>query len=474
MARTRNNISETNNKIESVACYIRVSTEEQAMHGISLAAQEEKLRTYAENNNMRIVGWYKDEGVSGRKPIKKRPELQRMIQDAEKGMFERILFVKLDRFFRSVAEYYECMKRIEPVIWTATEEKYDLSNANGRFFVTAKLAVAEMEADQTGERIRMVNDHKVTTGQPLTGSMPFGFMIKTDKLTGRKSVIKKPDEEHILSDVIEHYMTHQSKKKTLIYIHTKYDIDMPYKSLSLLLRNSMLYGEYRGNPNYCEAYINKETFDMLQKILDRNIKQNTANNRTYIFTGLVVCPFCGLILKGSTLHEKRAGKTLVLKKYRCMKNRQNHLCDFNKVVNEIVLERQMLAMVEKCFEDEKIKVLNIQDSNTFKTPQKSIDEINERIDRLNYSWQTGKIRTVEQYEKQYADLAKELEEAKKDQQNVVVKDFSKIEAILQSGWKEIYNALDEEHKRTFWRSFVKSIEIDWNSKEKKITKINFI
>lgn len=126
-------------RVELVAAYIRVSSQEQKLHGLSLAAQEQKLQEYAETHNMRIVEWYRDEGVSARKLIRKRPELQRMIQDAEQGKFERIIFIKLDRFFRSVAEYHECMKRISPVVWTTTEEKYDLSTAQGRMLVNMKL-----------------------------------------------------------------------------------------------------------------------------------------------------------------------------------------------------------------------------------------------------------------------------------------------------------------------------------------------
>jgi DNA invertase Pin-like site-specific DNA recombinase len=109
-------------KIEKVAAYVRVSTQEQKLHGLSVDAQKAKLAEFAKNNSMRIVQWYVDEGVSGRKLIRKRPELQRMIHDAEKGEFEKIIFIKLDRFFRSVAEYHECMKRITPVVWTTTDE----------------------------------------------------------------------------------------------------------------------------------------------------------------------------------------------------------------------------------------------------------------------------------------------------------------------------------------------------------------
>ena len=125
-------------RVELVAAYVRVSTQEQKLHGLSLDAQKMKLTEYAEKNNMKIVEWYIDEGVSGRKLIRNRPELQRMIQDAEKGRFTRCIFIKLDRFFRSVAEYHEAMKRMSPVLWTATEEEYDLTTANGRMLVNMK------------------------------------------------------------------------------------------------------------------------------------------------------------------------------------------------------------------------------------------------------------------------------------------------------------------------------------------------
>ena len=102
-----------------------------------------------------------------------------------------------------------------------------------------------------------------------------------------------------------------------------------------------------------------------------------------------------------------------------------------------------------------------------------IDNIHAQIDRLNYSWQTGKIRTVEQYEKQFNELTEKLEQAEAEQGTVVVKDFSKIDAILQEGWRGIYDNLDDAHKRAFWRSFIKSIEINWTTEKKEITAVNF-
>lgn len=462
-------------KIEIVAAYVRVSTQEQKLHGLSLDAQKMKLEEYANKNNMKIVGWYIDEGVSGRKLIKNRPELQRMIQDAEQGKFNRIIFIKLDRFFRSVAEYHECMKRISPVLWSTTEEEYDLTTANGRMLVNMKLTIAEMEADQTGERIDIVNEYKVQTGQPLTGSMPFGFKIVQDSTTGRKKIVKDVETAHILEDTINFFFMHQSLRKSLLYLKTKHNITLPYNSLWRLFSNTLLYGEYRGNPSYNEAYITKEEFEKMQAILHRNVKVNTVN-RDYIFSGLLKCPHCGTRLAGA-IHviSKKSDPSVKYryKKYRCCNYRSNNSCDFSKVVNETVLERLMLDNIERLMEEAKIRSSAVADTDTVNINKHSLDDIHAEIDRLNYSWQTGKIKTVDKYEKQYTELMKRLEEAEKVHSTVVVKDFSKVESILQEGWKTIYKNLDDEHKRAFWRSFIESIEINWTTSKKEINKVNF-
>lgn len=467
-------------KIERVAAYIRVSTQEQKLHGISLDAQKAKLLAYAKKHGMKIVEWYIDEGVSGRKPIRRRPELQRMIEDAEQGKFDRIIFIKLDRFFRSVAEYHECMKRINPVIWTATEEDYDLSTANGRMLVNFKLTIAEMEADQGGERIKLVNDYKVTTGQPLVGdtSLPFGFTVGFDESTGRKTVIKDPNEAHILEDAIRHYMTHHSRRKVITYVKVKYNVVIAYKSIVNLFSNPLLYGSYRGNPSYCEPYIDKATFDKLQEINKSNIKENTVESRTYMFSGLLICPRCGRKLGGNTFKQKSptetTGKIYTYKKYKCMGHTVDRMCDFNKVVSERVIERMLLANIEQYLEEAKTRVLGVDDTDETKTPKLDIEAIHAEIDRLNYAWQKGRIRKVEQYEEQYEALMAKLERAEAERGEISTKDFSKVEGILQSGWKSIYEDLEPEYKQAFWRSFIQSIEIIWTTETKEIVKVNFL
>ena len=460
-------------KVESVAAYIRVSTSEQHLRGISLPAQRMKLEEYAKANNLRIVEWYADEGVTGRKLIAKRPELQRMIRDAEAKKFTRILFVKLDRFFRSVAEYHECMKRIEPCVWTATEEKYDLSTASGRMFVNMKLTVAEMEADTGSERILLVNDYKIANSQWLSGNCTFGFVYTEDE-HGRRRVLKDPATQGIVMDILNHVMRHQSIRATMRWLKEEYDIDMHYSTLSRWLKKPLLYGAYRGNTEFCEPYLSKEEWEKMQNAIRRNVRVHDEN-RHYWFSGLIRCPQCGHLLKGGVYTGKRkSGGHYEYKQYRCQHAYLSAgRCTFKTAVFENTLERELLKDIEKLLDQAEAKNVKILEKNK-KTVKPDVEKLNTQIDRLNYAWMTGKIRSEEQYETMYKDLNRQLHEALVGEEKTEeARDLTHVRGRLEGGWKEIYAALDDEHKRSFWRSIIESIEIDWEGNEKRVREITF-
>lgn len=464
--------------IETTAAYVRVSTQEQKLHGLSLDAQRQKLEEYAEKNNLKIVEWYVDEGVSGRKPIKKRPELQRMIKDAQQKKFKRIIFIKLDRFFRSVAEYHECMKLIDPVLWTATEEKYDLSTANGRAFVNMKITIAELEADQTGERIQIVNDYKVKAGRPLVGTkcMPFCYEVVTN---GKEKEIQKHSEyKDIMMDCIEHIEMHKSVRAAMSYVNNKYGTTFSYKRILSALKNEMIAGAYRGNPNYCDPYITRERFEALQQIIRRTPR--TTVRRAYLFPGLLVCPHCGRKLRG-TQHQSNTsvgGKEYKYSynAYRCQRNRMDKACTFKTMVFEHKIEELMLEKLNLIVENKKIASVQIRPKEG-KVNKYNLEELQAELDRLNYSWQKGRIKKVEEYDKKYDELTYQIEQATKEiSDSVEAPDFSEIEAILQSGWQGVYRKLDMEHKRAFWLTFVDKIHLNWNPHPgiKEIRDVDFL
>ena len=280
-------------KLKRVVYYIRVSTEEQKIHGLSLDAQRMKLDEYAQAHNFVYVGTYADEGISGRKPIKKRPQLQKMLQDAQNNLFDLIIFIKLDRYFRSVAEYHECQKILDKygIQWTATEEKYDLTTANGRAFVNMKLTIAELEADQTSERIKLVNDYKVKEGYALTGKIPFGF--KLQRKDGHSVVVRDEENAHIIYEMIKQFETFKNIYSLQRYLIDTYSITRSCESIKRTLKTPLLYGTYRGNSNYCEPYISKERYDKIQDIFNEFRQRWKPPKRIYLFSGLVYCGTCG-------------------------------------------------------------------------------------------------------------------------------------------------------------------------------------
>lgn len=434
------------NRAERVACYIRVSTQEQKLHGISLDAQRDKLSEYANVHNLKIVEWYEDEGVSGRKLIKNRPALQRMLKDAKKNKFDRIIFIKLDRFFRSVAEYHECMKIIDPIVWTATEEKYDLTTANGRAFVNMKLTIAELEADQTGERIRLVNDYKVKTGQAVTGSVPWSHKIVTTQ-SGKKVVVN-PDTKDECIAVIDYYIQTHSLRKTLEYAnpyHKFYDL----KGLKKWLSNPLLIGSYHDNNSYCEPLISVDKYNKVQSILPNNIRQPRCN--TPIFSKLLLCPECGRHLVAVTSKQTVKGVDYRYVKYRCDNSKR---CGYTSVLSENLIEKCMLDNLEP-----ELSKLSISSYNVT-CKEKTIDttSIKAEIDRLNYMFEKGRIN-VNDYDKKYDSLQVKLTEAEYTPE-VDADKLAKINEILSSGWRSIYEALDREHKRDFWHNIFKDVMIN--------------
>lgn len=441
-----------------VACYIRVSHQEQKLHGISLDAQRDALRRYAEAHGLLIVEWYEDEGISGRKLIRRRPALQRMLNDAQKGMFDRIIFIKLDRYFRSVAEYYECQKILDThkITWTATEERYDLTTASGRYWVTQKLAMAEYEADNTGERIKLVNEYKIRTGQPLTGSHRQGVAFTVEKdAEGVKRVVKDKNTEALVMDFINHFLIHQNKRQAYLYVKDKYNSKIGYNSLSKVLKDTKIYGYFRGNPNYCEAYIDEYTFNKINLMLKNNVKL-TKSRRVYLFSGLIPCPLCGHKM-AATYTINKSGKEYF--GYRCPHHNVADKCSYNRNPNEETIEAYLLAEMDKKMDayiaEAKVEAVAVKNS----AAADLVREIKAEITRLNNMYRKGRMQEKE-YDKEYEELERRLKGAESALAPVEKRDIKKYEELLKSDWKELYKALTKENKRSFWRMYIKAIVLD--------------
>ena len=117
-------------------CYIytRVSTAMQ-VDGYSLDAQREKLRKYADYEDMVIAGEYSDEGFSG-KNIQGRHEFQQMLRDVQdcKDGVSYVLVFKLSRFGRNAADVLNSLQLMQDfgVNLICVEDGIDSSKDSGK------------------------------------------------------------------------------------------------------------------------------------------------------------------------------------------------------------------------------------------------------------------------------------------------------------------------------------------------------
>lgn len=205
-----------------VALYIRVSGEEQKIRGLSLEAQQERLEAYARERGWVIVGVFIDAAKTARKNMHKRTEFQRMMELVKRDEVDMLLFCRLDRWFRSVADYYKIMEILEThgCDWKTTDEEYDTTTANGRLYINVKLSIAQNEADIDGERIDVIFDSKIAHGTVVSGSCPFGFRVNEEK---RLEIVQ--ENAAIVQDAFNHYESTLSKRGTVKYIRETYGVN---------------------------------------------------------------------------------------------------------------------------------------------------------------------------------------------------------------------------------------------------------
>jgi hypothetical protein len=331
-----------------------------------------------------------------------------------------------------------------------------------------KLTIAELEADTGGERVRLVNEYKVKEGMPLTRSYPFCYAVGEPEEGERHKYVKKQNEE-IMEDLIAWFVVNQSIRGAMMYINKKYKRSFGYLAIRRALTNEMICGSYRGNPNYCQPYVTREMFERIQEMVKRN-PRTSGEEHAYIFTGLLRCPGCGTRL-GSAIHANNGRKRLY--GYRCRRFQRDHKCNFKTVVFENTIEKKVLTAIEGIVEDQRIRNIEIT-ANTERVSKYDLNELQAELDRLNYSWQKGRIKNVEEYDEKYDKLIAQIEAANKEVAEIAeTPDLEKIKALLTAGWQEIYKELDNEHKRSFWRAFVEEIVIDWTKERKAVIDIKF-
>ena len=176
--------------------YLRVSTDKQADHGVSLDAQRVKVEAYAALYDLDLVHIAVDAGVSA-KSLRHRPALEEALAMLERGAAEALLVVKLDRLTRSVRDLGHLVDRyFAKGKWAlmSVSEKIDTRSAAGRLVLNVLASVAQWEREATGERTAAALAHKKAQGEFTGGEPPYGWQLSGDGV----SLGPHPVEQRVL------------------------------------------------------------------------------------------------------------------------------------------------------------------------------------------------------------------------------------------------------------------------------------
>lgn len=450
------------------ACYERVSTDEQAMHGFSIDTQIDALTEHCEKNNIRVVDHYCDAGVSGGKAAFKRPEMSRLLEDVKDGKIDIILFTRLDRWFRNVKEYFKVQEILDAhgVQWRAIWEDYDTTTSNGRMAITIFLAIAQNEREKTSERIKVVFDAKRKNKEALFSvrGTPFGYKAVREPDTGLRRLVKDPEK----ADAVQAFWDHLQKYGMITtagkYVNREYGMRRTDKSWRDIVPNEIYTGTFHGIEDYCEPYISREAW---QKIQDsRGTSRATQSGRVYLFSGLMRCPRCGLLMKSSYSVGWSGVEQFY---YRCRRNSE-YLCEQKKQISEAKTEAWLLENLADLLRDEIARV-ELARTKPKPKPVVNVAKLREELRRLNVAYRAGNM-SDDEYLTDSKDLnariAKAVATAPKDPGE---QDLSGLKELLETDFITLYQTLDAADRRRFWRAIIKEIHVEENG---DITAVDFL
>lgn len=425
-----------------VGLYARVSTEEQKLYGLSIDAQLASLSEWAKKERVKVVDHYVDAGLSARKPATKRPELQRLLHDVEAGKINLVVFTKLDRWFRNVGEYYKVQEILEKhkVNWRTIHEDYDTLTASGRLKINIMLAVAQDEADRTSERIKAVFDRKKQRCEPLSGKAPLGYMVSNKKL------IIDQEKAPMIKDMFKTCIALRSVSATQRYMRVTYGLNYDISTVKRLLKNTKYAGSAYGIEGFCEALIDKNTFEHVQEILADRAQRNVCSpkGRIYIFKGLITCPECHHMLTACVCKGHYY--------YRCTRRAFVGDCGFYKYMREADIEDYLVRNILSACDE-----YNIAAASAAKNKAK-VDEssIRRKMDKLKDLYISDLI-LKEDYERDYLPLRAALDDARK---NTITAKPALIDTKAITDAIASYTGFDRLRKKEFWSRILKDITIN--------------
>jgi site-specific DNA recombinase len=286
--------------------YARVSTTEQAEEGNSLDAQRQAGADFCEGKGWELVDVYMDVGISG--ASSKRPELQRLLDDAGSGRIDVVVVQAIDRFYRNLQRLLGCLDRLNKagVGFVSIRENMDFTTPWGKLTLAVLGSLAEVFLDIHGQRVKTGKQYRASQGYTNSAVPVYGY-----KRVDRCDVIDEKAAAGVRL-AFERYATGEYADFEIGRLLTEEGHGPPEgarraawnrSTVRFLLMNRYYTGwvkyEDKWYPGEHEAIISQELFDEAQNVRERRGHGGAHGVRTgaaYLLHQVGRCWHCGRYL----------------------------------------------------------------------------------------------------------------------------------------------------------------------------------
>lgn len=308
--------------------YARVSSEEQAQHGISISAQRDILNGYAAMNQTQIE-IYEDPGYSGKNI--NRPAMIRLLDRCRAGGVSAVVVWKLDRLSRSLRDTLAIIEDVfqpNQITLVSVTESIDTSTPSGRMMLNLLASFAQLEREQDSDRVVMAHKHLARDCRYLGGHVPYGYMIDTDH---RYQL--DPATAPLIRHAFDLYLARAGYAEILRYLNDPERFPLfrrkqPFSKSNLLflLSNEIYSGVYVRKmgadprhpvtapetirvPGGVPAILSPEEWSRVERIRSENRHAQAIykTKTVYPLSGLVFCAVCGRRMPLNHGGKSRAG-----------------------------------------------------------------------------------------------------------------------------------------------------------------------
>lgn len=305
--------------------YARFSSHNQREQ--SIEGQLRDCREYARRCDFTIVGEYIDRAISG--TTDDRPGFQRMIADAQKKQFQRIIVWKLDRFARNrydSALYKHKLKGYGVRVVSAME---NVGEGDESILLEALLeASAEYYSLDLKKKIKRGQRETIAKGRWCGGTLPYGYKVVDGKLVADEKTAP------IIRYVFDKYAKGVHMKQIVDELNSRGVRGSRGKLLtcntfSRALTNPAYIGQYRYAGTLVDGLsqplVDEDIFARVQVQVKANARAPAAGKAdvAYLLQGKAFCGHCGSHMVGESGRSAAGGKYYY---YACGAKKKLHTC----------------------------------------------------------------------------------------------------------------------------------------------------